>query len=65
MENLLPPDLRNFLKFPSHGFCKAANVMRKSEVEVKTKIKMEGTCWLTAFCLLYENLSSNIKDHIK
>ena len=37
----LSPDPLNFPKFPWHGFCKAANVMRKIEAEVKTK--MEGT----------------------
>ena len=31
----------NFSKFPWHGFCKAADVMLKSEVEVKINTKME------------------------
>ena len=37
--------LAGSLKFPEVSLrCKTANIMRKSEKEVKTKTKMEGTC---------------------
>ena len=62
----LSSDLWNFPKFIWHGFCETANVMRKSEVEVKTKTKMERHLLVSYLLASRKKIeSSNTKDRIK
>ena len=62
--NLLSPDSWNFPKFPWHGFCMTANVMRKSE-DIR-QAKMEGTCCgYSLLPVIRKLLSSNTKEYIQ